>query len=675
MHQPVDNFDEVIDRAVEECYAPFFSVMRRYPDFKFAVHCSGWLLEKICDSYEELYEDILYLSDKGSIEWIGAGYYEPILSSIPSRDRRGQIEMLNRLIGERFGKTARGMWLTERVWDSSIVSDMKATGMEFAMVDDYHFIASGMDGELDGYYLTEEGGETVSLFPISKELRYAIPFKSVESAVETVIRACRRDDGVAVIFDDAEKFGMWPGTAEWVYAGGWLESFVTSILQNDEIETIHFSEYMSRHRPIGLAYLPNVSYFEMGEWSLKAREALSLEEMKRDMGEKAFEENGIRFLKGGIWKNFLLKYEESNRIHKRMLEVSALISETGEGEDALYRLQTNDVLWHGVFGGLYLPNLRDNAYRYLAECEDILRRGKRGEFVVSDTDMNGYEEVSMITDVSVVRFDSRRGGQMVELLDIEKRFNYQNVLTRREEAYHKKIESLSKETPDTDNTEEERQESDGIDTIHDMHTDISPEISEALSHDWYIKNSFVDHIGDDTFTLENFKKCSFWEYGDFADQPFEIVTTDGKAIFERAGGIYYDETFPTVVTKSFGYLEDGEGVSFEVDISTQSPSQYRYALEFNLHFANLDEISLCSRKWKGDTTMHSLDRVTFEDPYTGRRVTISTDCRFDMHIFALETVTQSESGYEITVQGVSMALLFPLRGELKIRGEMRLENV
>jgi hypothetical protein len=35
MHQPVDNFDWVIDMRLAVCYKPFFEVMSRYPSFRF----------------------------------------------------------------------------------------------------------------------------------------------------------------------------------------------------------------------------------------------------------------------------------------------------------------------------------------------------------------------------------------------------------------------------------------------------------------------------------------------------------------------------------------------------------------------------------------------------------------------------------------------------------------
>jgi 4-alpha-glucanotransferase len=61
----------------------------------------------------------------------------------------------------------------------------------------------------------------------------------------------------------------------------------------------------------------------MGEWSLRAEDARKLEQLKLEMGFERYEREGVKFLKGGIWKNFFVKYSESNRIHKRMLELSA----------------------------------------------------------------------------------------------------------------------------------------------------------------------------------------------------------------------------------------------------------------------------------------------------------------------------------------------------------------
>jgi alpha-amylase/alpha-mannosidase (GH57 family) len=111
MHQPVDNFDWVIQHGVEVCYGPFFEVMSRYPEFRFSVHCSGWLMEQIQEFHPKLYKQMMTLAQKGSIEFFSAGYYEPILSVIPSEDRVTQINMLNDSIVSDFKQTPKGLWL------------------------------------------------------------------------------------------------------------------------------------------------------------------------------------------------------------------------------------------------------------------------------------------------------------------------------------------------------------------------------------------------------------------------------------------------------------------------------------------------------------------------------------------------------------------------------------
>src|SRR4030043_779948 len=81
-----------------------------------------------------------------------------------------------------------------------------------------------------------------------------------------------------------------------------------------------------------------------------------------------------RFLRGGFCREFFLKYPESNHLHKRMLLVSREVRENPSPEAAreLYKAQCNDPYWHGVFGGLYLPHLRESAYRHLIGAEKLL---------------------------------------------------------------------------------------------------------------------------------------------------------------------------------------------------------------------------------------------------------------------------------------------------------------
>ncbi len=662
MHQPVDNLSVAINRAVNECYSPFFGIMKEYAGFKFAVHCSGWLLDTIALNYPDLFEDIKTISDRGDIEWLSGGYYEPILSSIPHKDRVSQIEMLNKTIKKHFGYKAKGIWLTERVWDSSIVEDLHKSDTKYTLVDDYHFISAGFDRDnLNGYYLTEDSGKRLSLFPISQTLRYAIPFLPYKKAIDSI-----KENDVSIIFDDAEKFGMWPKTYEWVYEKEWLKDWIEGILADNEIVTMHYSTYLNTNPPKGLAYLPNVSYFEMGEWSLDTKNALKLEEFKEAMGEDIFEKEGIKFLKGGIWKNFFIKYPESNRIHKRMLEISLNRGKNKKIKKSLYKLQTNDVLWHGVFGGIYLPNLRDNAYRYLTECENI--RYEKDRIEVADIDMDGIEEVKVVKKHFIARFEGANGAQMTELLDRDRLFNFQNSLTRREEAYHRKITRQK-----LNNTKTIHNEDEGISTIHNDEREIPQEIKDALHFDWYQKNSFIDHISNESLNAKSIKECKFWEYGDFANQPFNMNIEGEKIIFQRDGGIYYDKSWDTTITKTFTPKDNS--IEFDIDISTKSPHTYRYALEFNLHFANYKNITINDNTFEDIFEATCIKSIKIKDSYTNKIIKIKTDMAFDSIIVPLDTVSQSEEGFELTRQAITVMLIFKLKETLSISGKLEIKDV
>ncbi|MGD9653783.1 MAG: alpha-amylase/4-alpha-glucanotransferase domain-containing protein [Sulfuricurvum sp.] len=668
MHQPVDNFRWVIDHAVEVCYKPFFEVASQYPQFRFSLHCSGWLMEQIAQFHPEVYALIKTLVEGGSIELFGAGYYEPILSTIPSRDRIAQIERLNKSIRSGFSQTPKGVWLTERVWESSLIRDLYRCGIEYTVMDDYHFQCAGFDeAVLDGYYMSEEGGEKLGLFPISKKLRYALPFLNVNKAIEAITSYCRENDSAAIIFDDAEKFGMWPGTYEWVYEKGWLVRFIEAVLADPSIEPMHYGEYFRTRRPRGIAYLPNTSYYEMGEWSLRADDALKLEEFKQEMGHQRYEEEGVKFLKGGIWKNFFVKYPESNRLHKRMLELSAQRETVGEGEFDinLYKLQTNDPLWHGVFGGLYLPNLRDNAYRYLIRCEDIRYRGK--QVVVSDqNELDGYDKVKIVMPKVIFRFDAAYGGQMVEFDSRQECFNWQNTLTRRKEAYHRQILEGGK-------TQEARAVEDGIDTIHNMAVEIDDSIRETVIYDWYLKNSFIDHISDGSFDLQRFKRCDFREYGDFANQPFEAGYTQEKVTFSRDGGLYFPEKAFARLEKH--YIPSVEGIGFEITFSTDDERTLNYVLEHNFHFADYKALRINGADAEEEGMSVQTDRLEIIDGYLNKRLLLRFSQPCDIYYFSLKTLSQSEKGFDLSTQGISFAAVFAFSKTISIRGELEVFDV
>jgi len=73
----------------------------------------------------------------------------------------------------------------------------------------------------------------------------------------------------------------------------------------------------SRLSPLGRIYLPSDSYREMGDWSLPSDVSHQLITLRRTMDAENRTDIS-RFLHGGQWRNFMVKYDEINHMHKRM---------------------------------------------------------------------------------------------------------------------------------------------------------------------------------------------------------------------------------------------------------------------------------------------------------------------------------------------------------------------
>lgn len=444
-HQPVDNFGWVVDKAVEDCYSPLINKLYNYPNFKFSMHFSGWLLEYIRKNFTHIFDMLKKMAKRGQIEFFSGGFYEPILEAIPSDDRKSQIKRMNNYIRKHFAQTPKGLWLTERVYSDEIVKDIVESGMEYTTIDDIF---------TKEFSYTEVGGHTLKLLPINKILRYSIPFKDADS-VELLINS--RD--VNILFDDCEKFGVWPGTKEWVYDKKWIDKFLSK-----DIKTVLPREFVKNNTPIKVS-LPNHSYQEMEEWSLDVNDYEKYKEIK---GKLKDEESDLieRFVRGGVWKNFLNRYFEANWIQKRVWYLSKNKISHRRYLDYLFKSQCNDVLWHGVFGGLYLPNLRDNAYKYIIQCENMLENKGLEKY---DIDMDFNEEFKYKGENYIAIFNSQ--GEMVEFDDTNNLFNFQNTLRRYKERYH----TQSKEKND-------------FDTIHNKSFDFS---QYPVKFDNYFNFSFI----------------------------------------------------------------------------------------------------------------------------------------------------------------------------------------
>jgi len=443
LHQPVGNFDEVFRDHVEHAYLPFLSMMDEREMGPIALHVSGPLLDWL-EAHDTPFLDLVgRLATDGSVELLLSGFYEPILAVLPRPDRVEQVEWMRERLSSRFGVTATGLWLTERVWEADLPADLAPAGVEYAFVDDRHFLMTGLEREvLHWPYRTEHDGHTITLLPIDERLRYMVPFRPPDETAAHLRGLRERGCRLAVFADDGEKFGGWPGTREWVYERGWLQQFLDMVAGLRDAGEVHLTaphEAIKRIRPRGLVYLPSASYREMEAWALPPEQALRLHRLEQELGEDRMRGLEGALVRGTHWRHFLVKYPESNRMHKKMVRLSALCRAAGNPLDARHeigRAQCNDAYWHGVFGGLYLPHLRGAVWSALARAESLLRAGQVLTVERLDFDDDGDDELWIHSAAFSAVINPTRGGAIEELTVFRTQTNWADTLTRRPESYH-----------------------------------------------------------------------------------------------------------------------------------------------------------------------------------------------------------------------------------------------
>ncbi|MDX2193734.1 MAG: alpha-amylase/4-alpha-glucanotransferase domain-containing protein [Gemmatimonadales bacterium] len=454
LHQPVGQLAEVHDRHLAEVYAPLLEAIATLPLGPVALHVSGPLLEWH-EAHAPAWLDRLgRLVADGRVELLAAGHDEPILAMLPRADRQEQLARQREWLRRRFGVEADVAWLTERVWEPDLAADLAAAGLRAVLVDDRHFLAAGLAREaLHRPWVTEHDGRALRLLPMHEPLRHLVPFRP-PSEFADAIRALRAaGQPLAVMADDGEKLGGWPGTRQWVYDDGWLRDFGTMLRQLEDegaCRLVTCAQALAEVPAAGPAYLPSATYREMERWALPPEGQRRLAALE---GRAATAPGGAdeALVRGTHWRHFLVRYPEANRLHKAMLALSALCHERGDppaARRAIARAQCNDAYWHGVFGGLYLPHLREQAWTRLADAEALLRLGEPLACDVLDLDADGHDEAWVHSYRFSAIVSGARGLGIEVLTHFASGRNHADVLSRRHEAYHEALPAAARPPAD-----------------------------------------------------------------------------------------------------------------------------------------------------------------------------------------------------------------------------------
>ncbi|MEZ6046711.1 MAG: alpha-amylase/4-alpha-glucanotransferase domain-containing protein [Planctomycetaceae bacterium] len=689
-HQPIGNFDGVFEEAYRDSYLPFIEMLREYPEISISLHNSGSLLEWLVEHHPEYIDMVRELVERGQVEILGGPFYEPILANIPRRDRVGQMEAYSRYLEQLFGQKVRGMWVPERVWEPTFVSDIREADIEYTILDDYHFRCAGMtDEQLYGYFLTEDEGNLLSIFPGSETLRYTIPFQDPQKTIDYLGGIAERHPGAVIAFgDDGEKFGTWPGTKEHVYGKGWLRRFFEKLMEHKEwLSVCTMQEAVDYVSPIGRCYLPNSTYREMTEWVLETEQQMVYNNLTHHRDHDSDWPQLKQFVRGGFWRNFRVKYAESNELYARALEVSERLQKAFENESDvarpellqqarthLYKAQCNCPYWHGAFGGLYLPHLRNAVYEHIIAADNLLEeatdRSKPWvEVTAGDYNLDARKEIRLSGDRLIGYFAPSQGGILYELDIRTTKHNLLATLNRRPEAYHETVRKAGaqqhhqEEHHDGDHNYEANHaeaESDELASIHDLVHFKQPDLDKKLDYDQWARKSLVDHFLQPNLELDRFLKGE-GHVGDFVGTVYQ---TELKRNGESAEVIMYRDgnmgPYPIRLTKNV-ILETAHGGQLKVRYHMQglpAGMPVNFGVEFNFAgmAANADDRYYYDNEGRKLGQLQSIqelpaaNRIGLIDEWLGLDAALEVSQEAEFWTFPIQTISQSEGGFELVHQ-------------------------
>jgi alpha-amylase len=469
--------------------------------------------------------------------------------------------------------------------------------------------------------------------------------------------------------DDLEKFGVWPGTNKLCYTDGWLENLFVALEQNsDWLETATPAAAVASHPSFGRADLPAASYSEMMEWALPTAARNRYHSLSTEFAART---EMLPFLRGGIWRNFFSKYGESNLLHKKMLHVSTKVRKLFEhphpvqafrdareqARTLTLRGQCNDPYWHGVFGGLYSPHLRTELWRSLIQAEAIADAlanptGHYQNVATMDFDSDGRDEIYFTSDRYAAVLCPADGATISALDCRQSNAALVNSLARRPESYHAKLKNLK------------AGEARGAQSIHEQTRAKETGLDRWLKYDRWARHCFrllvfgrdKKHPDCGTAQLAEDPALAGGNYRATKVSPMQATLLSEASMDWTA-----EKTF------SFANSAAGFGVLCEVALrrAAAASTSVFVGIEAVLNFL---APSAHDRYFESAGARQPLrwsavapgSNLRVVDEWQGVSVTLTAPHAQEFWITPIETVSESEEGFERIYQGSQIIAVWPI---------------
>jgi 4-alpha-glucanotransferase len=327
-----------------------------------------------------------------------------------------------------------------------------------------------------------------------------------------------------------------------------------------------------------------------------------------------------------------------------------------QARTALYRGQCNCGYWHGAFGGVYLPHLRNAVYHELITADNLLNRAlhKRDtwvELTAEDYNFDGRQEVQLAGDKLVALAAPNQGGMLYELDVRSIAHNLLATFTRQPEAYHSKVLAGADGRND-------------VAGVSDRVIFKQEGLEARLQYDPYPRKSLLDHFYDPQTTLGPVAAGEAAELGDFLFRAYEARLRRNPNRMQlqlSSQGLVGDASVR--ITKSLTLEAGSSTLAVAYMLEGLPPARpLHFAVEFNFaglpagaddrYFYGHDRQPFGQLGTRLD--LSDVQELGLVDQWLGIDVNLSFSRPSNVWTFPVESVSQSEGGFELVHQSVAV---------------------
>lgn len=610
-----------------EAYAQYFKYrvgpvvagLRDTPGAHMALHISGTLLRWLALHQPGATSCLKELVEEQRVELLAGGWSEPFLPALPLRDAVGQLELQSRVFTGRLGARAKGGWVSHGAWDPALVEIFSRANLAYCVIPGEAMLAAGKRvSDTTGVWLTERGGKPMRVLPSDVTLHQTAGYVPVVDLIKVLEH--RRATGVELVtlgMDASELSGRLPVRS----FGPWIASLLDALADSSHwLRMALPTDALARAHPRGRVYMPSWTPVDLAE-SCLGRTVDSL------LGDER------HYLRAGTWETLLSRYEQVNRVHKRLWLASAdaerLRRKLSRGKPeladaararsleqatvALYRAQGSAGWFEGPMGGVYSAAVRNGTYSSLAECESLIGKnaGDSGRIrtLRLDYDRDGLDEILVRTPQFLAIVDPSDGGSISEISSFMVPGNVLDATVRCDEPWHEELDAYTKlprlvvEEEDDDPSHFELA---AVAMVERVPEDMDPfeqeaaslsELTDALVVDRHSRGAFMDHFLGPATTAENLSRSAHEELGDFVGATYRLVSAEPAGpgelavVMTREGKVLdRGERRMVQIKKELRFSRDRNSIEVSYDLTNrfQTTVESRFGVELTLALPNQD---------------------------------------------------------------------------------------